>query len=448
MAFIIRGAPSKVDVLSSSSWQAQSEPARPTDSRDKSMVERLPRRAYERCLGQTLREAGAVQPASAAALGKASYSTATKRADRALAALAKRIVILPNLRAVNAQQEREKFFAAKGQYEPKFVYPKLKIDPAKLEQRLLALDFSAVKEPSIQSRLVAKRDELLLTLRMIAGRGTRAFSRCASKLYGTPSAADLRVAREIVRLEPENEARTLSAVQLKKFLERHAKVLRRQSNLPCQIRIEPDRPARAAATSRGVTICEGARFSVTDALSLAAHEVGWHVLTSRNSRAQPLQLFRHGTAGALGAQEGGAVLQEELAGALSVTRLRQLAVRCIALDLAVRGKRFSEVFAALKKLPHGMRDDEAYAVCARVFRGGTSTSDGSWVGVFTKDGLYLHHYLQVRAAYEAGDLDLAAFASGKMTLDDVPFVAGEIAAGRLKASRVLPVRPRYEGPRL
>lgn len=395
-------------------------------------------------LGQTPMRATATTSLASVARKPATYGAATRRLDRALAAIAERVAILPNLRAENAQEEKEKFLALGGLYEPQFVYAKLKINPGKLEHQLRELDFSAVSEPAIQKRLLAKRDELLLTVRMLSARGTQAFTRCATKLYGSPSATDLRTARSIVLLQPENEALTLSDTDLKKFLEKHARSLRRQSTLPCKIRIEPNRPARAAANPRGVTICEGARFSVTDALSLAAHEVGWHVLTSRNGRAQPLHLFRHGTAGALGAQEGGAVLQEELAGALSVTRLRKLAVRSIALDLALNGKRFSEVFAALKKLPHSMSDEEAYGVCARVFRGGTSNAEGSWSGVFTKDGLYLHHYLQVRAAYEAGTLDMAAFAIGKMTLEDVPFVAAEIKAGRLKAPRIQPKRPAYK----
>jgi uncharacterized protein (TIGR02421 family) len=201
------------------------------------------------------------------------------------------------------------------------------------------------------------------------------------------------------------------------------------------VRIAPNRGSRAAATGRGVTLAEGARFSASDAKSLAAHEVGWHVLTARNGRAQPLRLLRSGTAKYLGAQEGGAVFQELLTpGALTVVRLRQLAARTLALDLALRGKSFSQIFAALKAVPHGMSDDDAYATCERIFRGG-----GPSGGVFAKDGVYLPGFLAVLRAFLSGTLDLKTFAAGKMALSDIPFVRREIAAGRLKAARILPL---------
>ena len=59
--------------------------------------------------------------------------------------------------------------------------------------------------------------------------------------------------------------------------------------------------------------------------ALVQHEVGTHLLTYFNGRAQPFQMLYTGLAGYEEMQEGIAVLSEYLVDGLSVPRLRLLA---------------------------------------------------------------------------------------------------------------------------
>ena len=71
--------------------------------------------------------------------------------------------------------------------------------------------------------------------------------------------------------------------------------------------------------------------------ALLQHEVGTHLVTYYNGRAQPFRQLDSGLAGYDGLQEGLAVLSEYLVGGLSRPRMRLLAARVIAVEQLVQG---------------------------------------------------------------------------------------------------------------
>ena len=365
--------------------------------------------------------------------------TATRNIDRQLARVASSVALLPALRPLNAREERETFLRLHGRYEPQFRYAPARIDLEAARRRLSRIDLDTIAHPELRALYAAKRRELQLALTLIDSRQSDAFTKTSLALYGKPTAATVRRARAIMAHTPEREAKDLSATEVKTRLEAFANTLRAQAPLDCCIRLDTHRSSDAAATATRVLLKKDALFSQSAAAGLAAHEIGWHIVTSHNGGTQPLHLFRGGTANYLGAQEGGAVLQELLTpGALTVGRLRKLAARTIALDLALSGAGFSRVFAELKALPHGFTDHEAYTICERIFRGSSPRADGTWSGVFSKDGVYLQNFLDVLARFQKDRLDLTSFAAGKMALADIPFVARAIAAGLLQPPQILP----------
>ena len=97
---------------------------------------------------------------------------------------------------------------------------------------------------------------------------------------------------------------------------------------------------------------------------LVQHEIGTHVLTRHNGRQQSLRQLEVGLAHYDPLQEGLGVLAEYLAGYLPGERLRVLAARVVATEMAIHGE---DVPGDLR-LPareHALPTDDAFDVAVR-----------------------------------------------------------------------------------
>lgn len=112
--------------------------------------------------------------------------------------------------------------------------------------------------------------------------------------------------------------------------------------------------------------------------ALIQHEVGTHVLTYHNGRQQIFKQLSGGFAGYEELQEGLAVLAEYLVGGLTLTRMRTLAGRVVAVNCMVDGASFVEAFRVLCDT-HRFTRKAAFNIVLRVARG----------GILTKDVIYL-----------------------------------------------------------
>jgi uncharacterized protein (TIGR02421 family) len=111
---------------------------------------------------------------------------------------------------------------------------------------------------------------------------------------------------------------------------------------------------------------------------LIQHEVGTHVVTYWNGRAQPFKLLATGLAGYDELQEGLAVFAEYLVGGLTAGRLRTLAARVEAVAARLDGASFVETFRLLND-GFGFSKRMAFMIAMRVFRGGGLTKDAVYL---------------------------------------------------------------------
>ncbi|MEO8459981.1 MAG: flavohemoglobin expression-modulating QEGLA motif protein [Dokdonella sp.] len=205
-----------------------------------------------------------------------------------------------------------------------------------------------------------------------------------------------------------------------------------------KVELDPQLIAKAAAGSRRIRLRSGTWFSQFDHHQLLEHEAFVHSLTALNGRAQPL-LASLGLASprVIATQEGLAVFAELMSGAMDMPRLKRISLRIIAIDMALNGADFIEVFRYF--IDAGQSDTDSFASAQRVFRGAPLTGGSA----FTKDTVYLHGLLAVHTFFRWAlrqrrfDLCRNIFA-GKMTLRDAIELEPYFTEGTLTPPRYLP----------
>jgi len=162
--------------------------------------------------------------------------------------------------------------------------------------------------------------------------------------------------------------------------------------------------------------------------ALIQHEVGSHVLTYWNGRAQPFRQLYSGLAGYDPLQEGIAVLSEAFVGGFSQSRKRLLLGRVVAARLMIDGATFVDTFRELHdtwRFPART----AFTITLRIYRGGG----------LTKDAVYVRGIGQLLDYLRNGG-ELEPLLVGKIAVEHVPLIQ------ELQAREILvppPLRPRY-----
>ena len=163
-----------------------------------------------------------------------------------------------------------------------------------------------------------------------------------------------------------------------------------------------------------------------------------HTLTAINGRAQPhLTTLSLGSPRTTATQEGLAVFAELITGSIDVDRLKRIALRVIAIDMALNGADFVQIFEYF--LQNKLTQNESFTSTQRIFRGG----DPRGKVVFTKDSVYLdgllHAHSFFRWAMKNVKLDLAKILfAGRMTFDDAEKLAPFAASGLIARPKYLP----------
>jgi uncharacterized protein (TIGR02421 family) len=205
-----------------------------------------------------------------------------------------------------------------------------------------------------------------------------------------------------------------------------------------EVVVDASMSAKAAAGSRRVKVQAGAMFSDLDLAQLLNHEAFIHTATSLSGKQQPhLRVLGLGSPRTTRTQEGLAVFSELITYSIDLVRLRRVALRAIAVDAALGGADFIEVFRIY--LEGGQSESDAYNSAQRVFRGG----DVRGKVAFTKDAAYLEGLLLVQTflrkaiADERPELIPMLFA-GRMTLGDALELEPLFRDGTLLPARYLP----------
>ena len=298
-----------------------------------------------------------------------------------------------------------------------------------------------------------------LGARMLAARETNAFYALSREIFGEPTdplryvrVTSLDMAHQIHRTIGELANVDLSvAVIAEHDAESVAQVLEAGvrahfGDAAPKVEVVDDLSANALATPDRIRVRRGARFTDRAANELLQHEAYVHVATSLNGRAQTdLPSLGDDHPATTRTQEGLAVLAELISGTLEIERLRRLADRVVAIQMAIEGASFLDVYRWFVGQCGGDRD-QAFENTRRVFRGGMLGGGAP----FTKDVVYLFGLLQtstaIRAAFGAGRADCIALCfAGKIDIFDVPALAELAAMGLCKLPRYLP--PWLSDPR-
>lgn len=205
-----------------------------------------------------------------------------------------------------------------------------------------------------------------------------------------------------------------------------------------EVRLNPKLSARAAAAADRVDVRSDALFSELDLEQLAQHEAFVHAATAINGRAQPVfESLGLGAPRTTRDQEGLASFAEIITQAIDLNRLRRLALRVHAVQQALDGADFIQVFAGF--LGHGQSESESFKSAERVFRGG----DPAGGVCFTKDGAYVEGILRVytylrKALQDDRPEAIRALFVGRLTLADAVELSPFIADGTIAPARFVP----------
>ncbi|MGN6655874.1 MAG: flavohemoglobin expression-modulating QEGLA motif protein [Rhodanobacter sp.] len=210
-----------------------------------------------------------------------------------------------------------------------------------------------------------------------------------------------------------------------------------------RVEVDPELTAKAAAGATRIRLRGGASFSQYDYHQLLAHEAFVHSLTALNGRRQPLLASLGRTSPRVTAtQEGLAVFAELMSGAIDIARLKRISLRIVAIDMALGGADFVEVYRYFHARGQSVAD--SFHSAQRVFRG-VPPGGGA---VFAKDNVYLSGLLTVhtffRWALRQRRLDLLRYLfAGKLALHDVISLQPHFASGAIAPPRWLPPWMRH-----
>ncbi|MCQ4167634.1 flavohemoglobin expression-modulating QEGLA motif protein [Tahibacter harae] len=204
------------------------------------------------------------------------------------------------------------------------------------------------------------------------------------------------------------------------------------------VEIDPDLIAKAAAGPTRIRLRSATCFTEYDRHQLVEHEAFVHSLTGLNGREQPhLKSLGRSSPRVTATQEGLAVFAELISGSIDIERMKRISLRIVAIDMALSGADFIDVFRYF--LETGQTEADSFSSAQRVFRG-VPVSGGA---AFTKDNVYLHGLLTVhtffRWALKQRRLNLSrALFAGKMTLGDVIALEPYFESGYIAQPLYLP----------
>ena len=372
-------------------------------------------------------------PAHFHSLGRRAVVKAVWDVDRMLADVSEEYDFLLQVTPVNGEQAWHEFKRNGFERSPTFHYRPLPAEPVVLKRELYKAPVERIEDPALAMIFREKLDDIDRQVTMLQDRNTPRFLHGSLQLYGGVEDRLHDLAIQVLdeipprsrnggaggRIGPhEFAARALEEIEF--LRQQHAHV-------NATVEVRPD--VTGLMVSRGnLLVSDQSRIPSSRVEALIQHEVGTHVLTYHNGRAQKLRHLYTGLAGYDALQEGLAVLAEHLVGGLSRPRLRLLAARVVAARLMVDGASFVETFKTLDRT-HGFARRTAFVVTMRTYRSGG----------LTKDAVYLRGLLQI-LEYLAGGGNLEPLFVGKIAVQHIPVVRELQWRGVLTEA---PLVPRY-----
>jgi uncharacterized protein (TIGR02421 family) len=352
------------------------------------VVLRQYRRALSRALRRTFfefaRRRTTQRPAHFHVLGRRAVVKAVWEIDRRLSEVSDRFDFLLQVTPVNGIQAWNRFQKDRFDRLPVFHYRPLLADPAVLKRRLFDIPVERVEDPALAFLFRQKQEEVERQITMLQDLNTRRFLLGSRQLYEDPDDKLDATARYLLeRIRPHaRDASTGGYLDARAFAELARTEISHYRSVWPEIRsgveIREDVTTGLMVSRGSMLIGKNTRIPASRAEALLQHEVGTHVLTYFNGKAQPFRQLYSGLAGYETFQEGLAVLSEYMVGGLSAPRLRLLAARVVAVRMMVDGASFLDTFRSLT-LIHGLSRQNAFTVTMRIYRGGGLTKDAGYL---------------------------------------------------------------------
>ena len=327
---------------------------------------------------------------------------------------------------------------------PKIEYPKTDFNEVRKE--LEAVSSAADPDHPLGRYLQLTSESWRIATRLLDVLGSHRVTAYSTRLFGRPvemlpgnGPTNLDAARHFIHLadELDQELRevepdyVVSAEQIQQELQVSIDAF--FVNHKVKVELDPTLIAKAAASPSRIRLRTNTGFSDYDRNQLLMHEAFVHTLTGLNGREQPvLKSMARGAPRTTATQEGLATLSEMMSGSMDIERMKRISLRIIAIDKAIHGADFIEIFRLF--LEEGQSDTDSFTSAQRVFRG-VPLGGGA---AFTKDTVYLHGLLSVHTFFRwclrNRSLKRARHLfCGKMALEDVfamdsCFESGDIAA--------------------
>ena len=396
------------------------------------LINRQVSRAIQQCAYEFAIHQTATRPRHYQALGRRAFVKAVAEADRQLSKVATGFDLLLLVSPVNTDQAYRSFRRSKGTKSPVFRYRPIDVDITSLKRALYAAPVERVEDPTLAAIFSEKQRELSLKLDLLSDRLSDRFVHTGVSLYGDVSQDTVAIAKRVLEQLPPsakgNGARSVDSQTFAKAAE--VELEKYRAVLPTMTaRVEVREDISSLMVSGGnVLVGASVKVPVRRVEALLQHEVGTHVVTYWNGRAQRLSLLASGLAGHDELQEGLGVMAEHLVAGLTSSRLRTLAGRVLAARSVVDGAEFIDTYRLLNA-DHGIGSRQAFLIAARVHRGGG----------LVKDAVYLRGLQQV-TDYLADGRRLETLLAGKISVDHVAVIEELQRRGALTPP---PLRPGY-----
>jgi uncharacterized protein (TIGR02421 family) len=329
--------------------------------------------------------------------------------DKNIDTLVKQIELLSYVNPINIEVEKEKFFASKFLKAPVFKYPEINFDKFKLHRKLFTQQIELIKDVEIKNLykdIIYAYSGLIQCIETV-GDGKKFYYNCLH-CFGTPTEKDVENAKFILHFEDEtNDDAKFQPKYSAKASEVFYKEFSKKYGFDFNISYSDKISAIAMVLNNIKTLVLNTNYtySENEIAVLANHEIGVHMVTTMNAVEHPLKIFSHGFPNNEETQEGLAVFSEYMSDNLTVTRLKELAYRVIAVDSLAKGYTFSRTFRMLNN-QYELDKETAFYIAVRAHRGGG----------FTKDYLYLTGLKKVYDYYHAGK-DLSLLLTGKVSME-------------------------------
>jgi uncharacterized protein (TIGR02421 family) len=333
--------------------------------------------------------------------------------------------------------------------------PEVNLEPVDLSANITVLDSIIAicdQNDPVEKFLADTAQSYADCARMLSHIGTHDFTRYSTKIYGRPdtvyklqgmSAVDganffLKVTDNLLgNADFPPTIADISATDFVGWLK--AEVDEFFEHESVEVVLDPNLASKALAGATRIRVRGSAVFSQQDKDQLLYHEAFVHTATLLNGKKQiNLKSLGIGAPRTTRTQEGIAVLAEIVTNAMDITRLRRIALRVLAIKMALDGADFIEVFKFF--LEAGQPADESVRSAQRIFRGG----DVKGGIVFTKDSVYLEGLLEVHTFMRVAIRDnrpnlIRNLFSGRLTMADVLRLDPLFRSGWLQPPVYVPV---------